>query len=406
MEVWKRNLIICWIGSFICVAGMALVLPFLPLYLHELGLKTTAEVEQWSGVAFGITFLMAAIVSPLWGRLADQYGRKVMLLRASLGMAVIMAGMGLVSSPWQLVVLRFLMGAVSGYISAAITLVATQTPKERSGWALGVLSTGHVSGGLIGPLLGGVLAEVMGLRHVFFVTSLFLFVAFLLTWFLLVETFKPEHKQSLSGREVWAAIPDRRLLFAIFLTSGMLQLAVLSIEPIVTVYVQQLIGSSTHVALTAGLVVAASGFANVMAAPRLGRLSDRVGPRKVLIGALLFGAVMMVPQGLVHNAWELAGLRFMFGMAAAGLIPSVNSLVRSLVPDTVAGRIYGYNQSAQYLGNIAGPVMGGFVAAHWGIPVVFFVTATLLVANAGWVWLNARRPEAVEAEVAEPAATT
>lgn len=406
MEVWKRNLLICWIGSFICVAGMALVLPFLPLYLHELGLKTTAEVEQWSGVAFGITFLMAAIVSPLWGRLADQYGRKVMLLRASLGMAVVTALMGFAYAPWQLVLLRFLMGAVSGYISASITLVATQTPKERSGWALGVLSTGNVSGGLIGPLLGGYLAEALGLRHVFWVTSLFLFAAFLLTWWLLVETFQPQHKRMISGREVWAAIPDRRMLLAIFLTSGMLQLAVLSIEPIVTVYVQQLLGSSTHVALTAGLVVAASGFANVFAAPRLGKLGDRVGPRKVLVGSLLFGALVMVPQGLVHNAWELTGLRFLFGVAAAGMLPSVNALVRSLVPDAIAGRVYGYNQSAQYLGNIAGPVMGGFVAAHWGIPVVFFVTATLLVANAAWVWVNARQPQAAEAEVAEPAATT
>jgi DHA1 family multidrug resistance protein-like MFS transporter len=218
-----------------------------------------------------------------------------------------------------------------------------------------------------------------------------LFVAFAFTAWLLVETFQPSHLKPPSNRDVWQAIPDRKLLLAVFATSGMLQVSLLTIEPIVTVYVKQLLGPSTHVALTAGLVIAASGFANVMAAPQLGKLCDRIGPRKVLLGSLLAAAVLLVPQALVRDAWQLTGLRFLFGLATAGLVPAVNSLVRGLAPDAIAGRIYGYNQSAQYLGNICGPVMGGLLAARYGIPCVFYVTAVLLLLTWSWVYVRAPR---------------
>jgi MFS family permease len=388
MDVWQRNLAICWLGSFMTVAGMTLVLPFLPLYLEDLGLTDVTAVEQWSGLAFGVTTLLAAIVSPLWGRLADQYGRKLMLLRASLGMAIVTAAMGFCTHPWHLVALRFLMGAVSGYISAATTLVATQTPKERVGWSMGVLSTGHMAGGLIGPVLGGLMAETMGLRHVFWVTGGVLFLTFLLTLGFLVETFQPEQKQAFSGREVWDALPSRRLLVAMFVASFMLNFASLTIEPVITVYVKQLLVGNGHVALMAGLVVSAMGVANLLAAPRLGRLSDRIGPRTVLVGSLIASAVVMVPQAYVRNAWELTAWRFAMGLASGGLLPAVNAVVRQLAPDRVAGRVFGYNQSALYLGTTLGPMAGGLVAAQAGIPGVFLLTAVLLAANACWIWFQ------------------
>lgn len=386
MEVWQRNLAICWLGAFMTVAGMTLVLPFLPLYLEELGLKDVAQVELWSGWAFGVTTILAALVSPLWGRLADQHGRKLMLLRASLGMAIITTAMGFCTQPWHLVALRFLMGAVAGYVSASTTLVATQTPRERSGWAMGVLSTGVVAGSLLGPLLGGYLSELLGLRRVFWATGAMIFVSFLLTLCFLVETFKPEHKQNLSGREVWQALPSRRLLVAMFVASSLLNFAMLTIEPVITVYIKQLLAGGSHVALMAGVVVSAAGVANLLAAPQLGKLSDRIGPRKVLVGSLLFSALMLVPQAYVRNPWELTALRFGLGLATGGLLPAVNAVVRQLAPDHVAGRVFGYNQSALYVGTTIGPIAGGWVAAHLGIPAVFLLTAVVLAANAIWIW--------------------
>jgi MFS family permease len=251
---------------------------------------------------------------------------------------------------------------------------------------MGVLSTGYVSGGLIGPLLGGYLAEVLGLRHVFFATGGMIFVTFLLTVCFLVETFKPEDRQTLSGREVWQALPSRRLLVAMFVASGLLNFAMLTIEPVITVYIKQLLAGGGHVALMAGVVISAAGVANLLAAPQLGKLSDRIGPRKVLVGSLLFSAAMLVPQAYVRNPWELTALRFGLGLATGGLLPSVNAVVRQLAPDNVAGRVFGYNQSALYVGTTIGPVAGGWVAAHLGIPAVFLLTAVVLAANAAWIW--------------------
>lgn len=390
MLLWKRNLFVCWFGSFVTAAGMSLVIPFLPLYIELLGVHATGAVEQWAGVAYGATFLLSAIVSPVWGRLADQYGRKPMLLRASLGMAIVMAVIGLVSNVYELVALRLIMGAVSGYISSAIALVAVQAPKEESGWALGTLSTGQVAGTLLGPLIGGFLAEVIGLRHVFFVTGAFMFITFLVTVFFVREDVIVLGKSSQSGREIWRSLPNKRLIGAMFLTSLMIQLASMSIEPIVTVYIKQLAHSTVHIALISGTVVAAAGFANLLAAPYLGKLSDRVGPRRVLLGALIFAAVVFIPQAFVTNPWQLLVLRLLLGVATAGLIPSTNTLLKKSISEKITGRIFGYNQSFQYLGNIAGPVLGGQMAAYLGIHYVFFSTSLLLLLNAIWVYYNGK----------------
>ncbi|CAM3972720.1 multidrug efflux MFS transporter [Alicyclobacillus pomorum] len=386
MQLWKRNLWVCWFGSFATTAGMSLITPFLPLYIEQLGVHETGAVEQWSGIAFGATFLLSAIVSPIWGRLADKRGRKLMLIRASLGMAVVVTVMGFVQNVYELVGLRLLMGAVSGYIAAAITLVATQTPKEHSGWALGTLSTGTVGGTLLGPLIGGYLAEALGLRNVFFVTGGLLLVAFAASILFVREQFTPaKEATSLSFREVWKLIPNPQVVAAMFVTTFILQLANMSIQPIVTVYVEQLTPHSAHVALIAGVVMASAGFANVLSAPWLGQLSDKVGPRKVLLVALVAAGVLFIPQAFVTNPWQLMILRFFLGIATAGLLPSINALVRRSAPTSIAGRVFGYNQSAQYLGNIGGAVLGGQMAAYFGIHYVFFSTSALMLLNALWV---------------------
>jgi len=391
MEIWKRNLLVCWFGSFATAAGLSQIAPVLPLYIEHLGIKDTARIEQFSGFAFGVTFILMALVSPLWGRAADKYGRKSMLLRASLGMALVITCMGFVTDVYQLIGLRLIQGAVSGYISAAIILVATQAPEERSGWALGTLSTGGVGGMLLGPLIGGYLAETVGLRFVFFGTGALLLVAFTLSVFFIQENFTASHEKLLSYKEIWRLIPNPAVLICMFVTTFMLQLALLSIEPIITVYIAQISYNSEHVALLSGMVFASSGVANILAAPRLGRLSDKIGPDKVMLVSLILSGLLFFPQAYVTNVWQLMVLRFMFGVGAAGLLPSLNSLVKHNSPDSITGRIFGYNQSAQHLGSFVGSLLGGQIAALWGIHWVFWVTGLLLLLNAAWVYQTAYR---------------
>lgn len=153
-EPWEQNLFVLWFGTFMAGIGFSLVMPFMSLYIDTLGSYTTSQLNFWSGITFSSTFLVTTLISPWWGKLADQKGRKLMLLRASLGMAIVISLMGCVTSVYQLVALRLLQGIFSGYISNATALVATGTPKEKSGQVLGTLATGSVTGTLLGPLLG------------------------------------------------------------------------------------------------------------------------------------------------------------------------------------------------------------------------------------------------------------
>ncbi|MBP2642752.1 MAG: major facilitator superfamily 1 [Firmicutes bacterium] len=382
MELWKKNLLVSWFCVFVISSGGSQIAPLLPLYIEHLGVTNVVEIEQWSGLAFGINFVMLAIFSPIWGKFADKYGRKSMLLRASLWLTIIMTSMGFAQNIYQFILLRMLQGALSGFIAAAITLVATQTPVARVGWALGMISTASVGGTLLGPLFGGYLAETLGLRSAFISIGVLDFIAFVATYLFIKEKVTASEKQTLNFKQVWKIIPNHKFFLALCLTTFFMQFALMSLEPIVTVYITQLSQSSAHIALISGAVFAAAGFASILVAPQLGRLSDKIGPQKVMLAALIVAGISFIPQAFVRTAWQLGMLRFVLGLATAGLLPSINTLVKRSIPDFVAGRAYGFTQSAQYLGAFGGSIIGGQVAGLFGIRCVFYMTGLLLLANA------------------------
>jgi MFS family permease len=350
MEIWKKNLIVCWFGMLATSIGMSQIAPVLPLYIKQLGVHNTALIEQWSGIAFGVTFIVSAIFSPIWGQAADKYGRKPMLLRASLGMAFVIFWIGFVQNVYQLVALRLLQGVITGYSTACITLIATQTDKEHAGWALGTLSTASIAGSLIGPLIGGFLEEILGLQSVFFITAALLLIAFITTLIFVKEKFIHPDRKVLNVKEAWNRIPNPGLIIIIFISNFILNLALISIEPIITVYVTQLSHNTAHVALISGIAFSASGLASILSAPRLGKLSDKIGAPKVMLAGLIISGILIIPQAFVNSPWKLIGLRFLFGLASAGLGPSLNALVKKVTPDSLTGRVFGFHISAQYLG--------------------------------------------------------
>ena len=392
MNEWKQNLLVCWFGVFAVSSGMSQIVPILPLYVEQLGVHGMAEIAQWSGWAFGINFISLAVFSPIWGKAADKYGRKPMLLRASLWLSVIVTCMGFAQNVYQLVALRMLQGALAGFISAAITMVAVQTPLEHSGWALGTLSTASVGGTLLGPLLGGFLSDTLGMRSVFLFIGVLSLIAFFLTLLFVREKFTRSEEKSPSFLEVWRLLPDHRLIVAMFVTTFVMSAALMSVQPIITVYITQLVQGSAYIALISGAVFASSGLASILAASWLGSLSDRIGPPKVMFVALIASGLLFLPQAFVQTAWQLGVLRFMIGLATAGLLPAINSLIKRNTPDTLTGRTFGYNQSAQFLGAFGGSVFGGTLAALFGVQSVFLFTGVLLLANAAWVYRTVYRP--------------
>ncbi|CAB3768268.1 MFS transporter [Paraburkholderia humisilvae] len=390
---WKRNLAICVFGSFTTLVSLSMLLPFLPLYVAQLGVKSPADVVQWSGVAFGATFFGTAITAPIWGRLADRYGRKPMLVRAAIGMAVVMSLIGLAHSVAELVALRLAAGLIGGYASASIVMIGTQAPRERAGWALGVLSTGALSGNLIGPLVGGFLPDLVGIRGTFFVGGAMIAIAAAATVLFVREDFDPytDTKPRAAAADNPNPNAHRAIIAALLVTAMMVLFANMSIEPIITVYVAQLGVPHEHLARMAGIIMAASAFGSMLTAPRLGALADRIGSWNVIIGCLAVTGLIMLPQAFVTQWWQLALLRGLMGMTIAGLLPSIAKMVRQLVDDNHSGKTLGYLQSAQFSGQVIGPLVGGQIGAHVGLHQVFFVTGTLLVVCAVLnCWMRAR----------------
>ncbi|MEP9373052.1 multidrug efflux MFS transporter [Mesorhizobium sp. KR1-2] len=384
---WRQNLVVCLLGSFTTIIAMTLLLPFLPLYVEQLGVTDHAAIVQWSGVAYGATFFSAALTAPLWGQLGDRYGRKSMLIRASLGMAVSMSLIGMAQNVWQLVGLRLFAGIAGGYASGSVILVATQTPKQRSGWALGMLSSGVMAGNLVGPLIGGALPQLFGIRQTFLLAGGVIFIAFLATTFLIREEARPRREKPRKGEGGWAAIPDKRPILAMFATGLLLMVATMSIEPIITVYVAQLVPDASRVTMVSGLAMSAAALGAILSASRLGKLADRIGHWTVIVGCLSVSAVLLVPQAFVTAGWQLVGLRFLMGLALGGLLPCIASVIRHNVPDRFAGNVLGISTSAQYAGQVIGPLAGGFIGGHVGMRAVFLGTAVLMAVGAACNWL-------------------
>jgi MFS family permease len=381
---WRPNLVVCLLGSFSTIVAMTMLLPYLPLYVEHLGVHGHASIERWSGVAYGATFFSAALTAPLWGRLGDRYGRKPMLMRASLGMAVAMSLIGLAQNVWQLVLLRLLTGLLGGYASGSTIIVAAQTPRERSAWALGVLSTGVMAGTVVGPLIGGVAPELVGVHTSFLVAGGVIFLAFLATTFGLREE-RPSrgparHTSLRTHRE--SRLPGGRPVAVLLVTASLLMLATMSIEPIVTVYVGELDPGTDHVSALAGVVMAIGALGSIVSAPRVGRLADRIGYGRVITACLTVAAAALGLQALAQDVWQLGALRPLMGLALGGLLPTITAAIRHAVPDGVVGRALGLSVSAQYSGQVLGPLLGGLVAGAFGIRIVFVATAAVLAGGA------------------------
>lgn len=392
MERWKINLAVLWFGQFLVMSGMTMIIPFISLYLQsDLGVTDPAAVAWWANAIFASNFITAFVAQPLWGGLADRYGRKIMLLRSGFGMAIVFMLMGSATAAWQLLLLRMLNGLISGFMPAATALMSASAPKERMGFAMGTLQSGAVAGTILGPFIGGLLAEWVGFRPIFYITGTLLFIASLLAWIVVKESFVRKTPAAGEKRPTLTA-SFRRLVKApqipaLFGVTVGIQVSLLSSMLLIPLFVQELHGPE-RLAFFAGLVGSVTGFANMTASPILGRFADRIGYEKVLTVCLLGAALSFIPQAFVQNVWQLLASRFLLGLFMGGMLPSVNALLRAYTPDGMESRAFGFNSSFLSLGNILGPMAGGVLSPWIGIRGIFLFASILLLVNAIWTWIT------------------
>jgi DHA1 family multidrug resistance protein-like MFS transporter len=388
---WQRILLIMMGVQLGMNMGFTVLSPVMPLYLPTLGVHTPAEIDLWAGILAAITPLVAAFVSPLWGRVADRRGRKLMVLRSCFSIAVFMFLTSLVTDVWQFLGLRTLMGAFAGFNAATISLVASQVPPRKLGYALGWLSTGQLVGTLIGPLLGGGIADLTGsYRAPFVFTSGICLLCGLAALVLVKERFTPPKGVAAKATifQSFALLSRSPGLLPLFVVLLLAQFGVQAVQPVVTLYVQQLLGPGPGLATFGGLAFSITGVADLIASPFLGRRSDILGYRRVLLISLAGAALASLPQAFVPNYWSFVACRFSLGLFVGGILPTANALVGRLAPPGDRGTVYGVTASAMFLGQSMGPLSGGAIAATLGLHWVFLVTAGLLTANLVWVWIK------------------
>ncbi|MBD8036891.1 MFS transporter [Solibacillus sp. A46] len=380
MKNMRHNFIIILVANFIVAAAATMIMPFLSLYIDTLGDFSDDYVQTWAGLIFAATFVTAFLMSPIWGRIADKYGYKPIMIINCIGVATSIFLMGYVQNVEQFFVLRLAMGVVTGFIPTSIAFISRHTPKEVAGKTLGTLQMGSVGGTLFGPVLGGVMADTFGFKYTFIITAVAIGIAAII---IIVGIHEPtiirKTKNAIyaSKNVIWA-IFHHRLIINVMLVTTLIQIGNFSIQPLLSLYVSELTPSQ-EVALLAGITFSAAGLGNICFARFWGKLSDHYGYERILSYLLIVAVIIIIPQAFVTELWQLIGLRFLFGIVSGGLIPITSALIRREAPVEVQGEIMGYNQSFRFLGNILGPVLGGVVASIGGIHSVFYSTSLLFL---------------------------
>ena len=387
METWKRTVYISLVCVFCIAFGVSQLAPILPLYFHDLGVQTPEAMSLWSGLATGATYIIVCIAAPFWGRIADKRGRKITLIRSSFGMALCNVLIAFQTTPEGVVLIRLIQGLVSGFYSASITLIASESPIERTGWALGLLASANLAGSLIGPLLGGYIADTVGIRNDFIIVGILMGLAGVLATAFIHENYVPKPNiEKLSISKLKEQIPEFSSIVALCVASFIYAICIMSLQPVISVYIKGIVPSNTeNLAFIAGAVFSAMGIAQLMSSSPLGKLVDKVGPRKVLVVSLIYVGLFNIPQAYVTDVYQLAFIRFLQGFGLGGMLPALNTYLSSKTPREFTGQVFSYNQSCLFFGYFLGAIGGSSLMALLGFTTLFWVSGGLFILSALWI---------------------
>jgi DHA1 family multidrug resistance protein-like MFS transporter len=375
---WARSLAAAWVAQLLSIVGFSFVMPFIPFYLRDLGVTTDRAVALWAGGTIAGSGLAMAAFAPVWGVLSDRYGRKLMVQRAMFGGAVVMSLMGLVGNVHQFLALRIMQGCLTGTMSASIALVSSITPRRRLGLTLGMMQMAVFSGAAVGPWAGGIMSDHFGYRLPFALTGLILFAAGTMVLFMVHEDFHPALASEGGPVSLGAvvALPGFKNLLVLVMV---VNFAFVVFTPTFPLFVEQLMHSGRNVASTTGMIESIASLMAGLSAVLIGRAGDRAGHRRLLVSCTTLSGLFSGMAAFVRSIPELFGLRVVFGLAAGGTSPAMNAIIADAVPVGGFGRAYGLTAAAGGLGWGLGPLVGGAIAAQFGLRMPFLATGVMLV---------------------------
>jgi DHA1 family multidrug resistance protein-like MFS transporter len=378
---WQRTLYIMFIAQLVTAVGYSSIFPFLPLYVNDLGSSTNLSTELLAGLVYSSQAFTMMLASPVWGTLADRYGRKLMVVRTLFGGVVVLLLMAFVSTAEQLVVLRGIQGLITGTVAAANALVASVVPRKHTGYAMGLMQVGLGAGVALGPLIGGAVADALGYSQAFYITASMLLIAGLLVLFGVDEHFTPQSE----GKERKLFTKEYRQILnssGVVLTYGfrfMSTLGRMMVIPIAPLFIMTLMEDTSGVNTFTGLVIGVSSATLTISAVYLGRLGDRRGHSNILIICTILAGLLYIPQSLVTAAWQILVLQALVGITLGGIIPAISALLAQLTKPGEEGAVYGLDNSINAGARSLAPLMGAFLAAAFNLRTTFVATALLFL---------------------------
>ncbi|MCC5463900.1 MFS transporter [Pelosinus baikalensis] len=375
---WRRNLWVLSIAVMLSGSSYTMVIPFLPLYLLDIGVSQS-DVNVWSGIIFSISFFVSAIMAPYWGRHADKSGKRRMIMRAGFSLAVVYFLGAFVRNPVDLLLVRILQGFANGFVPASMAIIASSVPKEKMGFSLGVMQTTLLMGGILGPLMGGSLSHFFGMRLSFVIAAGIIFLGTVGVGILVKEPVNnepPSEGSMLDDLKI--AFHNRKLVEMLLLLFGA-QMISMTLQPLITLYVAELQGNMEGVALTAGIIYSMAGIAGAISAPMWGKLGQKKGFIQILVIAFIGAGIFNMGQFFIVNIYQFSVLQFFFGLFIVGVYPAINTIAVNSTDKAFQGRIFGLTTTANHLGSMVGPLVGGMISSWLGIGPVFLFTGSVLI---------------------------
>lgn len=404
-DAWRRNLYVVMFAVFVSFTGFTFVLPFLPLYIKQLGITNEGDAALWSGLLFGISPLLSGILAPFWSILAERHGRKVMLQRSLAAFVILIGLMAFVTNVYQLLALRLGIGLFGGVSAMSVALASTIAPRHRVGEAVGLIQATQLASGIAAPFIGGVIVDAFGLHSSFFLASGLCVLAFFIITFAYREdqeygTVSDTSRAARAGpRESIRAYLHLPLFVGLLVAAFMIQFVDKSFGPLLPLYIATLDAPAERIGTITGIVMTLGALTASIAAVMAGRLSTRIEPRRLLFIALIAGAIFCLPIAFVSHWWQLLFLRFFMGLFTGGALTLTYAIGGRDLPAGAKMGVFGTLAGIGQIGGATAPFVTGGLSKWASLSAIFIVDAALYLLLILWVWRMFSR-RAAQAEVA------